>query len=159
MDGVGKDQTGVLLLGATNLPWGIDQAVRRRFEKRIYIPLPDKLARKEMFKILTAKQEACTMTEDDYENYARRTEGFSGSDLKVVVREALMEPIRTLGLATHFKRVSGLDLDGNMQDDLLQKCEPDEPDAIGSIPPVFWSHSSRALFRSSSLTSRALGQR
>jgi vacuolar protein-sorting-associated protein 4 len=41
MDGVGKDLSGVLILGATNCPWAIDQAVRRRFEKRVYIPLPD----------------------------------------------------------------------------------------------------------------------
>ena len=78
MDGVGKDQSKVLLLGATNYPWGLDQAIRRRFEKRIYIPLPDFEARKAMFKIQTRKQEEQTMTEDDFDEYARRTEGFSG---------------------------------------------------------------------------------
>lgn len=41
MQGVGKDETGVLVLGATNLPWVLDTAIRRRFEKRVYIPLPD----------------------------------------------------------------------------------------------------------------------
>ena len=45
MDGVGQDLEGVLVLGATNIPWGIDSAVRRRFEKRIYIPLPELEAR------------------------------------------------------------------------------------------------------------------
>ena len=45
MQGVGKDDTGILVLGATNLPWCLDAAVRRRFEKRIYIPLPDEAAR------------------------------------------------------------------------------------------------------------------
>jgi len=45
MQGVGKDDTGILVLGATNLPWSLDAAVRRRFEKRIYIPLPDEAAR------------------------------------------------------------------------------------------------------------------
>ena len=45
MEGVGRDLEGVLVLGATNIPWGIDSAVRRRFEKRIYIPLPELEAR------------------------------------------------------------------------------------------------------------------
>src|ERR1700733_15079293 len=41
MDGVGKDTGGVLLVGATNLPWSLDPALRRRFQKKIHIPLPD----------------------------------------------------------------------------------------------------------------------
>ena len=45
MQGVGHDDTGVLVLGATNLPWALDPAIRRRFERRIYISLPEKEAR------------------------------------------------------------------------------------------------------------------
>jgi len=41
MQGVGNNNEGILVLGATNLPWALDPAIRRRFEKRIYIPLPD----------------------------------------------------------------------------------------------------------------------
>lgn len=41
MNGVSNDCEGVLVLGATNVPWELDSAIRRRFEKRIYIPLPD----------------------------------------------------------------------------------------------------------------------
>lgn len=45
MQGVGKDCPGsILVLGATNFPWGLDPAMRRRFEKRVYIPLPDPVA-------------------------------------------------------------------------------------------------------------------
>ena len=45
MQGVGHDDTGVLVLGATNLPWALDPAIRRRFERRIYISLPEYEAR------------------------------------------------------------------------------------------------------------------
>lgn len=45
MQGVGNDNNGILVLGATNTPWELDPAIRRRFEKRIYIPLPDVHAR------------------------------------------------------------------------------------------------------------------
>ena len=51
MQGVGKDDKGILVLGATNIPWGLDPAVRRRFQKKIYISLPELDARKTMFEL------------------------------------------------------------------------------------------------------------
>jgi vacuolar protein-sorting-associated protein 4 len=50
MQGLGHNDDGVLILGATNLPWALDPAIRRRFERRIYIPLPDYEARLGMVK-------------------------------------------------------------------------------------------------------------
>lgn len=52
MDGVGKEGNRVLVLGATNLPWDLDPAIRRRFERRIYIPLPEIETRYQLFKKL-----------------------------------------------------------------------------------------------------------
>ena len=52
MQGVGNDDQGILVLGATNLPWALDPAIRRRFERRIYIPLPDEKARTTLFRKL-----------------------------------------------------------------------------------------------------------
>ena len=55
MQGVGNDCQDVLVLGATNLPWALDSAVRRRFEKRVYIPLPDIKGRIAMIKKVIEK--------------------------------------------------------------------------------------------------------
>lgn len=51
MQGVGNSLDKVLVLAATNIPWGLDSAIRRRFERRIYIPLPDLKARSTMLRI------------------------------------------------------------------------------------------------------------
>jgi hypothetical protein len=48
----------------------------------------------------------------------------AGADMSILVRDALMEPIRTLQTATHFRRVRGEDKDGNMQDDMMAACSP-----------------------------------
>jgi vacuolar protein-sorting-associated protein 4 len=52
MQGVGNENGQVLVLGATNMPYSLDHAVRRRFDKRIYIPLPESKARAHMFKVM-----------------------------------------------------------------------------------------------------------
>jgi vacuolar protein-sorting-associated protein 4 len=101
MDGVGSNQTGVLILGATNVPWEIDQAMRRRFEKRVYIALPESQARSKMFQIHLGDTEN-SLEDDDYDKLGNLTEGYSGSDISVVVRGALMEPLRKCQLAKQF---------------------------------------------------------
>jgi len=106
MDGVGSNQTGVLVLGATNVPWEIDPAMRRRFEKRVYIPLPEKSARSFMFK-LNIGSTPNSLTDDDYKFLGERSEGYSGSDVAVVVREALMEPLRKCQKAKQFLFMEG----------------------------------------------------
>lgn len=93
MDGV-KESKGVIVLGATNRPWDLDEAMRRRFEKRIYIPLPEFEARKAIFKIHTRGVEIDKSV--DFDKLAEMTEGYSGADIALVCREALMYPIREL---------------------------------------------------------------
>ena len=51
MDGVGHDNTGFLVLAATNLPWALDPAVRRRFQTKLCIPTPDKEARARLLRV------------------------------------------------------------------------------------------------------------
>ncbi|KAN0063146.1 Vacuolar protein sorting-associated protein 4 [Thecaphora frezii] len=104
MNGVGHDDSGVLVLGATNIPWALDLAIKRRFEKRIYIPLPDLEARKRMFE-LNVGDTPSACDSKDYRKLAELTEGYSGSDISVLVRDALMQPVRKVTGATHFKKV------------------------------------------------------
>lgn len=101
MDGVGKNKADVLVLGATNVPWELDAAIRRRFEKRIYIPLPERHARAYMVK-LHMGDTPNYLTDNDYETLGELTEGASGSDISVLVRDALMEPLRRCQQAKQF---------------------------------------------------------
>lgn len=102
MQGVGSDNDGVLVLGATNIPWVLDSAIRRRFEKRIYIPLPEEPARLVMFKLHLGNT-SHTLTDADLKVLANKTEGYSGADISIIVRDALMMPVRKVQGATHFK--------------------------------------------------------
>lgn len=104
MDGVGNNTNGILVLGATNIPWALDSAIRRRFEKRIYIPLPDEKARCEIFKI-NVDTTPHSLKEEDFRTLAKKTEGFSGADISVLVQDSLMQPVRKVQTATHFKKV------------------------------------------------------
>ncbi|CAO1398930.1 unnamed protein product [Diamesa hyperborea] len=131
MQGVGNSTEGILVLGATNIPWVLDSAIRRRFEKRIYIPLPEEHARMIMFKIHLGNT-AHVLTEDNLKQLANQTEGYSGADISIIVRDALMQPVRKVQTATHFKTIRGPSpLDKTViLDDLLTPCSPGEPGAI-----------------------------
>ncbi len=72
--GVGSNNDKLLVLGATNTPWELDSAIRRRFEKRIYISLPDELARKAMFK-LRSKKTKHNLDENDFDELAKHSNG------------------------------------------------------------------------------------
>jgi len=125
MQGVGNNTDGILVLGATNIPWALDAAIRRRFEKRIYIDLPEEHARSEMFK-LNLGNTPHVLTEQDIRVLGQKTEGYSGADISIVVRDALMQPVRKVQTATHFVTVSGPSReDPNvMVHDLLTPCSP-----------------------------------
>ena len=104
MDGVGKDSKGVLILGATNIPWQLDAAIRRRFQRRVHISLPDQPARARMFEI-SVGDTPCQLTQADYKTLAQLSDGYSGSDIAIAVQDALMQPVRKIQTATHYKKV------------------------------------------------------
>jgi len=131
MQGVGNDNDGILVLGATNIPWVLDAAIRRRFEKRIYIPLPEAPARSTMFK-LSMGSTATSITDADYNVLASKTDGYSGADINLVVRDALMQPVRKVQSATHWVKVRGPSREDPsvMVNDLLTPCSPGTPGAF-----------------------------
>jgi len=104
MDGLGNSLDGMLVLCATNLPWSIDSAVRRRCQRRIYIPLPDVHARRALLEIQLGKlQPPPELSLNEYQELVRVTDGFSGSDMAVFIRDAIMEPVRCCQTASTFK--------------------------------------------------------
>ena len=107
------DATRVLVLAATNLPWAIDEAARRRFVRRQYIPLPEDWVRRQQVKTLLSHQKH-ELSEEDLDQLVALTEGmyvisrcyayitntiigFSGSDITALAKDAAMGPLRSLG--------------------------------------------------------------
>jgi len=82
----------ITVIGATNRPWDLDEALRRRLEKRIYIALPNDYGRSELFKI---NLKGIKLDENvKFEDLVKLSEGYSGADIASVCREASMMPIR-----------------------------------------------------------------
>lgn len=89
----------VYVMAASNRPQDLDDAVRRRLDRRIYVPLPDAAGRFAFLQKLTAKNVAVkwNLSVADMKMLARRMTYFSGSDIKALCREASLMPLRELG--------------------------------------------------------------
>jgi SpoVK/Ycf46/Vps4 family AAA+-type ATPase len=94
MDGLQDKSTTihVYVIGATNKPWALDEPFIRRFQKRIYVPLPNKEARSKLLSILTSKVKLDDNI--DFEKLAEMLEGYSGSDIRDIVQDAYMRVVR-----------------------------------------------------------------
>lgn len=89
MDGFAQNNAGVLVLGATNVPWAVDSAFRRpgRFDRVQFVPPPDRVARKSILQLLLQDRPAAAGIDIDY--LAQNTPGFSGADLRNLVETAV----------------------------------------------------------------------
>ncbi|XP_043937812.1 katanin p60 ATPase-containing subunit A-like 2 isoform X2 [Protopterus annectens] len=100
MDGLARSDDLVFVLAASNLPWELDHAMLRRLEKRILVDLPSREARKSMIQHwlppVSNSGAVELRTELDYAILADATEGYSGSDVKLVCKEAAMRPVRKI---------------------------------------------------------------
>ena len=102
MDGVTSGDGQVIVIGATNRPDELDDAVIRRLVKRILIPLPDEDSRRALLQLALGKGNAKSgsmvkLSARDLDAIVRATEGYSASDLRALCSEAAMVPIRELG--------------------------------------------------------------
>jgi fidgetin-like protein 1 len=95
--GVGSDDR-FLVIGATNRPQELDEAVRRRMIKRLYIPLPDRFARRHLIVNLLADQRH-TVSDANLDAIVGRTRGYSGADMQSLCAEASMGPVRDIDIA------------------------------------------------------------
>ncbi|WP_198652029.1 ATP-binding protein [Chitinophaga deserti] len=115
LDGVEYDNTGILILGATNTPWHMDPAFRRpgRFDRMIFVPPPDQAARTAM---LQKKLQGKPVEQIEYESVSKQMPEFSGADIEAVIdmaveakledsfKDGVPQPIRTKDLLSAVKR-------------------------------------------------------
>lgn len=86
----------VLVMGATNRPQELDEAVLRRFAKRVYVTLPDEETRFTLLKNLLGKH-GNPLSKNEVSSLAKKSAGYSGSDLTSLAKDAALGPIRELG--------------------------------------------------------------
>jgi len=100
MDGLGSnhEEKPVMVLAASNHPQDIDEAFRRRFEKRIYIPLPNLEAREALLELNL--KDVKLDNDVKIKDVGKRLAGYSGADLTSVCRDAAMMTMR--------RRINGL---------------------------------------------------
>ena len=87
-----KDKSPILFMGATNVPWQLDPAVLRpgRFDEKVYIPLPDLVARRKMLDLYLSQRPVADNV--DLDTLAQRLAGFSGADIKYICDRAAVIP-------------------------------------------------------------------
>jgi katanin p60 ATPase-containing subunit A1 len=127
LDGLSKrENERVFLLAASNLPWDLDHALLRRLEKRVLVSLPDEKSRKTMIEkfIPLDKQNGL-----NYEMFAKKLEGYSGSDIRLVCKECLMRAVRrAISKSEKGEIIDGLDMIGN--DDFVIAMEKTKPSCV-----------------------------
>lgn len=158
------DSKSITILAATNLPWELDAAFRRRFDRFIFVGLPDLIARTNL---IQAKLQSVshTLTNKEIAQFAESTNMLSPSDIDHVMQHAFMLPVSELCRATHFRHTSvvhnnttdsrGLD-QGEISRDVFYPCEASSTGALAcslqDLPPecveacpVQMDHLQRAL--------------
>jgi len=103
MDGVNGKGKELLLyvIGATNKPWSLDAPFLRRFQKRIYVPLPALEARERLFNLYTAPLNLSIRVNSH--TLARTFDGYSASDIRDVCQSAQLKVVNELFNSPEYK--------------------------------------------------------
>ncbi|KAG4303775.1 hypothetical protein PORY_002827 [Pneumocystis oryctolagi] len=102
-DGFSTDENSrIVILGATNRPKDIDEAILRRMPKKFYIPFPDTSQREKLLKLFLSDVKLAS--DFDFDFLVSKTEGFSGSDIKELCRESVLFPIREFISLNNFNK-------------------------------------------------------
>ncbi|XP_060568178.1 vacuolar protein sorting-associated protein 4A-like [Ruditapes philippinarum] len=128
-----KTSKSFCLVGLSNKPWKIaeDKLLLQIFDIRIPTPLPNNVERCAIFKKqLDSAQHS--LQEEDIRKFGEMSVGMTGADICSVARDSLLQPVRKVQAATHFKQVCGPSGEGpnKTRDDLLTPCDQDDPGAI-----------------------------
>ncbi|MEO6567381.1 MAG: AAA family ATPase [Opitutaceae bacterium] len=109
LDGVASSNEGVLILAATNAPWHLDPAFRRpgRFDRILFVPPPDQPARASILRLLLKGK---PVAEIDFDQIAKKTDGYSGADLKAVIDLTIEDKLRDAMRSGAVQPLTGRDL-------------------------------------------------
>ena len=122
----------VTVMAATNRPWDLDDALRRRFEKRVYIPLPNDKGRMQLFNLNLKKIDVDKNI--NYNKLVEMTDGYSGADITNVCREASFMPMRRELIANKGRRIEDLVNDSSFREKIRAPISmQDFEKAIGNI--------------------------
>jgi len=130
LDGVGRENRGVLILAATNMPWDVDSAIKRpgRFARQIFVPPPDAAARRAMFEIKLTGVPAKSL---DLDRLTSATAQFSGADIDGLI-ELAKESALADSLAQGVERpLTGMDFDA-----ALSELQPSTLDWLRTVRNV-----------------------
>lgn len=114
LEGIDTSTDQLLIIGATNMPWDVDSALKRpgRFDRLIFVAPPDQEAREELFRL---KLRGRMIENIDFQTLAKRTEHYSGADIEYVCERAVEYVIEDILYRNVERPIRMQDIDQAMQ--------------------------------------------
>ncbi|XP_076664362.1 katanin p60 ATPase-containing subunit A-like 2 [Andrena cerasifolii] len=114
LDGIlSSENSNVMVLAATNVPWNIDSALLRRLEKHIYVPIPDAETRHDILAHYVSSEMIET---EEYNNLVAQMNGYSGAEIKLVCKQAWISQSKPTWQRIENKEIKVVDLGYHIND-------------------------------------------